>query len=82
MGWIVWIIIGGLAGWIASSVTKSGNGLFTNIIVGLVGSVICGWLVNGFGFSYDETRFWPSLIVSLIGAIVLLFIVNRLFGRR
>jgi uncharacterized membrane protein YeaQ/YmgE (transglycosylase-associated protein family) len=82
MGWIVWIIVGGLAGWIASIVTKSRNGLFTNILVGLIGSVVGGWLVNGFGFTYDETRFWPALIVSALGAIVLLAILQWISGRR
>lgn len=82
MGVILWIIIGGLAGWIASTVTKTGQGLVMNIIIGLVGSVIGGWVVNGLGVDYDPDRFWPALVVSLIGAILLLFIVNVMFRRR
>lgn len=81
MSWIVWIVIGLVAGWVAERLTASRHGLITNLIVGLIGSVIGGWIVNGLGFAYDETRFWPSLGVSVLGAIVLLVVLNLVFNR-
>ena len=46
MNFIVWIIIGGLAGWIAGMIMKNQSGLFMNIIIGVVGAFIGGWLFN------------------------------------
>lgn len=70
---VLFIVIGGIAGWIAGVLTKgSGFGLIGNIIVGIIGAVIGGWL-----FSYLGIRIVGGLlevlIVSTIGAIVLLF---------
>lgn len=81
MSWIVWVLIGLIAGWVAARLTASRQGLITNLIVGLIGSVIGGWIVGGLGVAYDETRFWPSLGVSIVGAIILLVILNLVFNR-
>jgi uncharacterized membrane protein YeaQ/YmgE (transglycosylase-associated protein family) len=81
---IGWIILGGLAGWIASMITgrdaKMGVGM--NIVVGIVGAFIGGWIVNIFGgIGINGFNIW-SFLVALLGAVILLSIVNALTGRR
>ncbi len=78
MGIISWIIIGALAGWIASMITgndrKMGAGL--NILVGIIGGFIGGFIMNMFGDQgVTGLNIW-SLLVATIGAVVLLLIVN------
>ncbi len=82
---IVWIIVGGILGWIASMImgTDAQQGVLLNIIVGIVGALLAGWLLSPlFGVStINQGNFsLPALLVSLLGAIVLLAIVN-LFRR-
>ena len=81
MGILAWIIVGILAGWIAERVTGSNHGLLTNLIVGLIGAFIGGLLASFFGLRPDE-GFWPQLVVATIGAIVFLFGLNAIRGRR
>jgi uncharacterized membrane protein YeaQ/YmgE (transglycosylase-associated protein family) len=81
MSWIGWIVIGIIAGWIAERLTNSRHGLITNLIVGLLGSLIGGWIASGLGVAYDPARFWPSLGVATVGAILLLAVLNLLFNR-
>ncbi|MBC3888389.1 GlsB/YeaQ/YmgE family stress response membrane protein [Acetobacterium paludosum] len=82
MGLFSWIILGGLAGWLASLVTKNnGNmGLIKNIVVGIIGAILGGYVFNFFG-SVGVTGFnlW-SIFVSFVGAVILLVIIN-LFTR-
>lgn len=83
MGWIAWIILGLIAGWIASKiVNKEGSGFVLDIVLGIVGAIIGGFIFNAFG-GVGVTGFnvW-SLLVAVIGAIVLLLIYHALFGRR
>ena len=82
MGIISWIILGGIAGWIASMVMRrnSSMGVGANIIVGIIGAFIGGFIMNLIG-RYGFTGFnIYSFLVALGGSIVLLFIVN-LFTR-
>jgi uncharacterized membrane protein YeaQ/YmgE (transglycosylase-associated protein family) len=78
MGIISWIIIGALAGWIASMITGNNKkmGPIANIIVGIIGGFIGGIVMNMIG-NYGVTGFnlW-SLFVSIIGAVILLLLVN------
>ena len=78
MGIIGWIIIGALAGWIASIITKNNAqmGAFANIIVGIVGGFIGGFVVSLIG-GHGITGFnlW-SLVVAVIGATILLSVIN------
>jgi uncharacterized membrane protein YeaQ/YmgE (transglycosylase-associated protein family) len=73
MGIFSWIIIGLLAGWLAAKVTESPHGLLRNLIVGLVGSLIGGFLFTKLGLQVVPD-FWGQLITAVIGAIVLLFV--------
>jgi len=68
------IVIGILAGWIAEQVMKKKHGLLTNLVVGLVGSLIGAFLANLLGFAW--AGWLGSLVVSTIGAIVLLFLLG------
>jgi uncharacterized membrane protein YeaQ/YmgE (transglycosylase-associated protein family) len=85
MNFIIWIVVGGLIGWVASMIMKTNEqqGMFLNIVVGIVGSMLGGWLVSpllGAGTINQNDFSLGGLLVSLIGAIILLAIVN-LFRR-
>lgn len=80
MGWIIAIVVGGLIGWIASMIMArdASMGIFWNIVVGLIGSLLGGWIGTTFlGMGSTLTAFsLPGLLMSLLGAVVLLGIVN------
>ena len=70
IGWIAAIIIGGLAGWIASGLMKTNTGLFLNIVLGIIGAVIASFLFGIFGVSFGG---WIGyLIAGVIGACILI----------
>lgn len=84
MGFLIWLIIGGIVGWLASLVmrTDGQQGILLNVIVGIVGAFLGGLLISplvGVGTINDGISI-GSVIVSLIGAVILLAIVN-LFRR-
>jgi uncharacterized membrane protein YeaQ/YmgE (transglycosylase-associated protein family) len=86
MTFLAWIIIGGILGWLASLVmrTDAQQGLFLNIVVGIVGALLGGWLLApliGTGTINQNDFSIGSLIVSFLGAVILLAIVN-LFRRK
>ena len=78
-----WIVLGLIAGFIASRiVNKSGEGFFVDILLGIVGAVVGGFLFNTFG-AIGVTGFnIYSMIVAVIGAIVVLWIYHAIAGRR
>ncbi|TFW27990.1 GlsB/YeaQ/YmgE family stress response membrane protein [Duganella callida] len=83
MGFIIWLIIGGVLGWLASIVmrTDAQQGMFLNIVVGIIGAVLGGLVLApmvGGGTINDGDYSVASLGVSFVGAIVLLAIVNLL----
>lgn len=85
MSILLWIIIGGLAGWIASIVMKTNAqmGLLANIVVGIIGAFIGGFLFSMLGGSgVNDSNILYSLFVATIGAIILLAIVKAVTGRR
>ncbi|MBY0301944.1 MULTISPECIES: GlsB/YeaQ/YmgE family stress response membrane protein [Sphingomonas] len=77
MGLIIWLIIGGVIGWLASIImrTDAQQGIFLNIIVGIVGAFIGGLLFTGGSINNQPLTIY-SFLVSLVGAVVLLAIVN------
>ncbi len=81
MGWLAWIIVGGIAGWLASQVMHSRLGLIMDIVVGIVGAFIGGFLLSAVG-APGVTGFsiW-SVVVAFIGAAVLLGLLRLLSGR-
>ncbi|HEX2993219.1 MAG TPA: GlsB/YeaQ/YmgE family stress response membrane protein [Anaerolineales bacterium] len=78
MNWIVWIIFGAIAGWIASIVMGKNKqmGAIANIVVGIVGAIIGGWIMSAFGGQGVTGFNIPSLLVAILGAVVLLFLVG------
>lgn len=75
MGIILYLIIGGLAGWLAGLIMKGrGFGLFGNIIVGIIGGILGGFLFGLLGLA--SVGLIGSLVTALVGAVVLLFIVG------
>ncbi len=85
IGFIVWIIVGGILGWVASMImrTDGQQGAFLNIIVGIVGAVFAGWIISPLvgASTINQGNFsLTALVVSLLGALILLAIVN-LFRR-
>jgi uncharacterized membrane protein YeaQ/YmgE (transglycosylase-associated protein family) len=77
MGFIVWLIIGGIVGWLASMImrTDAQQGVILNIVVGIVGAFIAGLIFNGGTINQDPMDI-TNILVSLVGAVILLAIVN------
>lgn len=70
VGWIAAIIIGGLAGWIASNVMKSGTGIFMNIILGIIGAAVASFIFGLLGVSFGG---WLGYgVAGFIGACILI----------
>ncbi|RST54345.1 GlsB/YeaQ/YmgE family stress response membrane protein [Variovorax sp. MHTC-1] len=81
MNIVIWLVVGGLIGWVASMIMKTNaqQGLILNIVVGIVGSLIGGWLIApllGAGTVNQNDFSIGGLLASLIGAIILLAVVN------
>jgi uncharacterized membrane protein YeaQ/YmgE (transglycosylase-associated protein family) len=84
MGIISWVVLGGIAGWLASIITKRNDqmGCITNIIAGIVGAAVGGWVFSLFGGQGVTGFNLPSLLVAFVGAVIVLAVVNLLFGRK
>lgn len=75
---IVWVILGGLSGWIASKITNKDSqmGIGMNILVGIIGAFIGGWLVGIFGLGpATGLNIW-SFLVSILGAVILINLIG------
>jgi uncharacterized membrane protein YeaQ/YmgE (transglycosylase-associated protein family) len=73
MSWIAWIILGLVAGFIGSKiVNKQGEGLILDIVLGIVGALVGGWLFNQFGAAGVTGLNLYSLLVAVVGAVVVL----------
>ena len=77
MGIFAWIIIGLLAGWLAAKITESPHGLIRNLVVGLVGSLLGGFLFTKLGL-HVVPDFWGELVTAIVGAVVLLFVLQAI----
>ena len=81
MNFIIWLIVGGVIGWLASLLMKTDGqqGMFLNVIVGIVGAMLGGWLISplvGVATINQDNFSLPALAVSFVGAAILLAIVN------
>ena len=76
MGIILWIVFGALVGWIASMVMESSGGLVWDIVVGIVGAVIGGFIMSLFGDSGVNGFTLYSFLVALLGACILIAVVR------
>ena len=84
MGIISWIVLGGIAGWLASIITKRNDqmGCITNIIAGIVGAAVGGWVFSLFGGQGVTGFNLQSLVVAFVGAVIVLAVVNLIFRRK
>jgi uncharacterized membrane protein YeaQ/YmgE (transglycosylase-associated protein family) len=83
MGIVTWIVLGAIAGFLANLLVGGREGLIGTIILGIVGAIVGGWLAGMFLKLKDPTGInIESIVVSVIGAIIVLFVVRALRGRR
>jgi uncharacterized membrane protein YeaQ/YmgE (transglycosylase-associated protein family) len=84
MGILSWIVLGGIAGWLASIVTKRNDrmGCITNIIAGVVGAAVGGWVFSLFGDTGVTGFNLPSLLVAFVGAVIVLAVINLLTRKK
>jgi uncharacterized membrane protein YeaQ/YmgE (transglycosylase-associated protein family) len=85
MNFIIWLVVGGVIGWVASIIMKTNaqQGMILNVVVGIVGAMLGGWLISplvGAGTVNQGDFSIGALLVSLVGAIILLAVV-KLFRR-
>lgn len=78
MNILLWIILGALAGWIASLIVKTDQGLIIDIVVGIVGAFLGGFLFTQFGAQGVTGFNLPSILVAIVGSVILLLIVKAL----
>ena len=79
MNILIWLIMGGIIGWLASVIMRTQEGILLNIVVGIVGALIGGWLISpmvGAGTINSGDLSLAGLGVSFLGAVILLAIVN------
>lgn len=81
MSIIIWLIVGGIVGWLASIIMKTDGqqGILLNVVVGVIGALLGGWLLAplfGTGTINQGDFSLSGLVVSLLGAVILLAIVN------
>ena len=81
---LMWIIFGARAGWIASIIMQKNKkmGAIANIVVGIVGAFIGGYIMEFFGVEVEAGFNFTSLLVAVLGAVVLLWVLGFFFGRR
>ena len=81
MGILVWLVVGGLVGWVASLIMKTdgSQGIILNVVVGIVGALLAGFFISplvGIPTINDNTLSIGSLLVSLVGAVILIALVK------
>ena len=76
MGIVLWIVFGALVGWVASVIMKSSNGVIMDIVIGIIGAIVGGWLMSFFGNTGITDFNFYSFLVALLGAVVLIAIAR------
>jgi uncharacterized membrane protein YeaQ/YmgE (transglycosylase-associated protein family) len=77
VSWVAYIIIGGIAGWLAGKIVKGGgSGILLNIVIGIIGGFLGGFLLEKLGVDVIAGRKWFTFFTALIGAVILLWIVG------
>ncbi len=83
MSIIAWLVVGLLAGWIGSMlVNRGGEGLLMDIVLGVIGAIVGGFLFNMLGHSGVSGINLYSIFVAVIGAVVVLLVYHAVIGRR
>jgi uncharacterized membrane protein YeaQ/YmgE (transglycosylase-associated protein family) len=75
---IIWLVIGAIAGWLAGQIMGGGFGLVGNIILGIVGAVVAGWLFPYLGWHFIGNALIAAIVNALIGAIIVLAVLRLL----
>ncbi len=76
---LAWVIFGAFVGWVASIIMKTRRrGLIRNVIIGLLGAVLGGWIASLFGLGSVEAFTWQGFGIALLGAVILIAITRRL----
>jgi uncharacterized membrane protein YeaQ/YmgE (transglycosylase-associated protein family) len=79
MSWLAWIVLGVVAGFIGSKiVNKQGEGLVMDLLLGIVGAIVGGWLFNMFGASATTGLNLYSLLVAVVGSVVVLVVYHAI----
>lgn len=81
MNFLIWLIIGGVIGWLASIMMKTNDqqGIILNVVVGIIGAMLAGWFLSplfGVGTINQNNFSLPAMMISFVGAVILLAIVN------
>lgn len=78
MNIVVWIIFGGLVGWIASIITRNNEnqGVFQNIVIGIAGALLGGWLARLLGLGSVDGFDGISLLIAIVGAVVVIAVIK------
>ncbi|MGD9619426.1 MAG: GlsB/YeaQ/YmgE family stress response membrane protein [Mycolicibacterium sp.] len=77
VSWFAYIVIGAIAGWIAGKIVKGGgSGILMNTFIGIVGGFVGGGLLHWLGVDVEGGRRWFTFFVSLLGAVILLWILG------
>jgi uncharacterized membrane protein YeaQ/YmgE (transglycosylase-associated protein family) len=79
---LIWIVFGGIVGWIASMIMGTGEGVLGNIVVGVVGAVLGGFIMNAFGQAGVTGFNFYSFFVAILGSVILLWIYRAFTHRR
>ncbi|HYO74318.1 MAG TPA: GlsB/YeaQ/YmgE family stress response membrane protein [Archangium sp.] len=79
---VIWLVVGLIAGWLASAVVGGGYGIVGDIIIGVVGAFIGGWLFRGLGIGAPGSGIVSTIIVAFVGACVLLLLLRALHRTR
>lgn len=82
MGLLIILLVGVLVGWLASVITGTGGGLIFDMVAGIVGALIAGWLFGGGASFLSGSITIMSVLYSVLGAIILLLVIGLVRGRR
>jgi len=80
MGFLAWIVIGIVAGWLAGVITRTDRGIWGDLLLGLVGAFVAGIVVDS--AVGGDAGFWSSVVAATIAAVVLVLAKNMILGRR
>lgn len=78
------LLIGGVAGWVAEKLTRASHGILTNIVIGIMGAFVGGWIANALDLQLSEIFegwFWGNVLVSAVGAVLLITVYRMIRGR-
>ena len=82
MSILAWIVVGIVAGWLAEQITGRQHGLITNLVVGVIGALVGGFVFSSLlGFSYDRGLNLATIVVATVGAVIFLWLLGIVRGR-